>query len=180
MDFLYSLDYDDERGELKASQESHKPEHKFGEESFENWTFGYSQPTVYDPISLLINAKVYIIAEKYDIQALKELACAKYKEVWQKSWNSAHFTESASLVYENTVEEDKMLRDVIVKAASDNIKALLDRGEFVELLKSYGDFATDILKNVVCNPDSTDYQEIGDQWGNLAFTKKGRKKGHGW
>jgi len=158
MDFLYSLDYEDERGPLKVRQEKRVFESDSDEEAL-----GYPHrgpPPGYDPISLLINAKVYIIAEKYDIRALKEIACTKYKEVWPTTWNSSCFTESACLVYENTVEEDRMLRDVIVKAASDNIKTLLDRREFVDLLKSCGDLATDILRNEVSTSGCPGQREL--------------------
>lgn len=130
MIYLYTLDYDDHRSSSLA-----KP--------------AEAKVTAYDPASLLVNAKVYIIAEKYEIEALKKLACTKYGEVLPNTWNTSIFSESASHLYENTVETDRMLRDVIVQGASDNVKNLLDRGEFVEMLKSHGDIATEIMHKVV-------------------------------
>ena len=42
-----------------------------------------------------------------------------------------------------------MLREVIIQTASENAKALFDRGEFVALLQSHGDFAAEVLNDVV-------------------------------
>jgi hypothetical protein len=72
-----------------------------------------------------------------------------------------------------------MLRDVIVQGASENVNGLLDRGEFVDLLKSHGTFAADVLRKVVSNfesPTETQEKELEDMWGSWG-TKKDRKKG---
>ena len=76
---------------------------------------------------------------------------AKYKEVLPATWNSPSFIESASLVFEKTLESDRILRGVIIRKASENPKALFDRGEFVALLQSHGDFAAEVLRDVVFN-----------------------------
>ena len=105
----------------------------------------------YNPLSLTTNVKVYIIADKNEIEALKKLVGTKYQQAVLESWNSPAFAESALLVYENTMESDRAIREVIVQTASDNIKALLDRGEFIELLNGHGELATEILKKLVAS-----------------------------
>ncbi len=55
MDFLYKLDYEDHR-----------------------YVNDPNGPHGCEPTSLLVNAKVYIIADEYDVQALKELSSTKY------------------------------------------------------------------------------------------------------
>jgi len=60
VDFLYSLDYDDHRQDETAVEEP----------------------------PLVINAKVYIIADKYNIKSLKEWAVTKYIELLPATWNS--------------------------------------------------------------------------------------------
>jgi len=129
---------------------------------------------LYNSISLTTNAKVFIIADKYEIQALKEWAVIKYKEVLPSSWNSPNFIESACLIYNNTLETDRILRDVIVQEASKNIKELLDRGEFVDLLKRHGDFAAEVLKEVVYNFEPAEL--VGNDRGSWG-TKKSNKFG---
>jgi hypothetical protein len=144
IDFLYCLDYHDHRQD--ETEES----------------------------ALMVNAKVYIMADKYDIQPLKVWAVTKYQEVLRTVWNSNSFAESARLIFDNTPESDLMLREVIIRNAIDHAQALFDRGEFVELLRSDGDFATEVLKGVL-------FKEVGevalDDWG-LGTTTKNKKKRH--
>jgi hypothetical protein len=131
----------------------------------------------YNPLSLVTNVKVYIIADKNAIEALKTLASKKYQRVVRKSWNHPAFAESARLVYENTMESDRAIRDVIVQTASENIKALLDRGEFIELLNTYGELATEILKKLVASDKPIDgsHENFAEQPG-WEYSKEKKKK----
>jgi hypothetical protein len=47
-----------------------------------------------------------------------------------------------------------MLREVIIRKASENVKVLFDRGEFVDLLQTHGDFAIEVLRCVVFDSES--------------------------
>lgn len=80
-------------------------------------------------------------------------------------------------MFENTVETDRILRDVIVRMASDNVKALLDRAEFVEMLKRQGDISAEIMRKVVTRSDPEEVQQLdpsGDEgWGG-AKKRKGK------
>jgi hypothetical protein len=113
----------------------------------------------YNPHSLVTNAQMYIIADKYEIEALKKLASAKYEEVVRMCWNTFEFSESARLIHENTMESDRTIKDVIEQAESDNINALLDRGEFTALLNGNGELATRILKCVAARKKSANVSE---------------------
>ena len=79
--------------------------------------------------SLLINAKVYVIADKYDIQPLKQLAETKYKNGLLGHWNSDSFVSSLKLLYEETPDNNRALKDFAMNAAGKHAKALLDRGK---------------------------------------------------
>lgn len=127
MNFLYTLDYDDHR----------------------STKFFVKHTRAYNPASLLVNPKLYIIVDKYEIEALKKLACFKHEEVLSDTLNISYFLESASHMFENTVETDQILRDVIVQVASYHVKALLDRCEFAEMLKYHGDISAEITRKVV-------------------------------
>lgn len=174
VDFLYTTDYNDFRSvgemdldrkasglpgapdafEMKPDESDESEEDSFipfgprREKSPENSTVNRLE---YNPQALITNAKTYIIADKNGIEALKKLATTKYEQVVLKCWNECAFAESARLIYENTMETDRTIRDIIAKTASVNIKALLDRGEFVEMLNSCGELATDILKREVAS-----------------------------
>jgi len=95
--------------------------------------------------NILGHAKVYVIADRYDIPDLKLAAMKKYQAVEPIEWNSTSFSASIQLVYESTLEPDA-LRAVIAKAAASHMKELVDRGEFVALCQGNGEVAFDILK----------------------------------
>jgi hypothetical protein len=185
MDFLYCLDHDDCRSVevhathdgTKSSAPSSPPMRTSNPDEvyITDAALDPEQPVEVSPHSLVINAKVYVIAEKYDIQALKEQAVAKYKEVLATSWNSSAFTESACIIYENTPETDRSLRDVIAHGAGQNAKKLLDRGEFVDLLKTHGSLAVDVLHEAVTSNEREEQEPAYDQW-NFG-TKKDKRKG---
>ncbi|APA11806.1 hypothetical protein sscle_08g065760 [Sclerotinia sclerotiorum 1980 UF-70] len=111
------------------------------------------------PSSLLFNAKVYIIADKYMIPALKTLAYEKCSKSLEEHWNTPEFSAAAELLWENTPTSDIQLRDSAVATAASNIDVLLDRGEFVEFMSAHGDFAVEVLKRVTRKtyPDITSY-----------------------
>jgi hypothetical protein len=94
---------------------------------------------------LVTNAKVYILGDKYDISSLKKVAVRKYREVVKDRRNNDTFAESAKMVYANIITDQDELKDAIIEAARTKISQLLERGEFVSLLKSNGDMACDIL-----------------------------------
>ncbi|QSZ36585.1 hypothetical protein DSL72_006465 [Monilinia vaccinii-corymbosi] len=98
------------------------------------------------PSSMLFNAKVYIIADKYMIPALKDLANEKCSRGVEAHWNTPEFSQVAELLWENTLESDKLLRDTVVTAAATHSDGLLDRGEFVEFMSTHGDFAVEVMK----------------------------------
>lgn len=162
IDFLYAIDYDDRPTTFLAEPANQATD-------------------AHNPASLLINAKVYIIADKYELKALRELACNKYKEAVANAWNTSIFSESASLVFDNTVETDRMLRDVIVQVASHNARALLDRGEFVKMLKHHGDIATEIMPMVITKYDPFENSQMDpNDWGEISKKRKVKRVKSSW
>lgn len=103
-------------------------------------------PIISTPSALLFNAKVYIIADKYMIPGLKELANEQCVKSVKEHWNTPEFSEAAELLWENTAESDKLSRDAVVTAAATHIDGLLDRGEFVAFMSTHGDFAVEVMK----------------------------------
>lgn len=100
---------------------------------------------------LLLNVKLYIMADRYDVQPLKVLAKTKYEQIIGNAWNDVSFAASLKMLYDETLESDRLMKDIAVKTAGQNIKTLVDRGEFATLLKSNGEIAFDILKSSLGN-----------------------------
>ena len=100
------------------------------------------------PEGLVTHAKVYIAAEKWDVQPLRSLAKKKYETLLPTAWNSDHFVESLKLIYDGTPERSEMdgLRALAIKTAGEHAKELLDRGEFLNLCQEVPGLATDVLK----------------------------------
>lgn len=148
IDYLYTLDYDDRpSSSIVAEEAKHDQQHG---------------PGSHQAPSLLVNAKVYIIADKYEVEALKWFAGTKYKKILSNTWNTHFFPESACHVLENAMKTDRLLRDVIVRVASEHVKELLDHDDFVEMLKNHGDIAADIFCKVVKRCDSASEQGPGE------------------
>lgn len=84
-------------------------------------------------------------------------------------------------MFDNTVETDRMLRDVIVKVASHNARALLDRGEFVEMLKHHGDIATEIMPMVITKYDPFENSQMDpNDWGEISKSRKVKRVKSSW
>ncbi|KAI9717552.1 MAG: hypothetical protein M1812_004693 [Candelaria pacifica] len=99
---------------------------------------------------LVLNARVYTIAEKYDIWALKKLAQHKFEQrVKGNGWNDEGFSLAIREVFEWTTDKDKGLRHVLVHVAAKNVKALRDRGEFKSVLDDIPDFTRRLLDEVL-------------------------------
>lgn len=98
------------------------------------------------PSSLLFNSRMYILADKYMIPSLKSLAHEKLVQGLKLHWNDQVFTTVAETLWENTPDDDELVRDAITAAAAININILLDREEFVDFLEDHGDFAVEVMK----------------------------------
>lgn len=151
--YLYTDDYDD----YKSSQEMIAIPVLYNSGSEDSLVIrassyrGTSPPPALEEESLclMFNVKMYIAGDKYDISGLRKLAAAKFKSRAANQWNSTAFTEAALHLWENTVESDRQLRDIVISFAHQNIDALLDRGEFTAFIKGNGDFSFDIVR-VLC------------------------------
>ncbi|KAF8853771.1 hypothetical protein BDZ45DRAFT_657540 [Acephala macrosclerotiorum] len=89
--------------------------------------------------------KVYIMAEVYDVPALKELAMYKFKNAVGTDWNNGTLATCLAMMYTELPESDRLLKDVAIKAALEHFKELVDTGEFVEVCKAHGEVAFDML-----------------------------------
>ncbi|PQE16203.1 btb poz domain-containing protein [Rutstroemia sp. NJR-2017a BVV2] len=95
---------------------------------------------------LTICTRVFVMAEKYDIPALKTLAKTKFEAAVSSDWNTSALSDSLRLMYDGLPDSDRLLKDVAIEAAAGHVKELFDRGEFVALCKENGDIAFDVLK----------------------------------
>lgn len=69
-----------------------------------------------DESNLLTHTRVYALAEKYDIPALKDLAKSKFEMAMACYYDSPEFADAIEEVYCSTIDNDRGLRDVVLQA----------------------------------------------------------------
>lgn len=64
---------------------------------------------------LVAHTRVYALAEKYDIPALKQLAKNKFEMAMACYYDSEDFAEAIEEVYCSTIDSDRGLRDIVLQ-----------------------------------------------------------------
>ncbi|KAH8698146.1 BTB/POZ protein [Phaeosphaeriaceae sp. PMI808] len=112
--------------------------------------FFYTIDYAYDTA---LHAKVYAIAENYDIKPLKDLARVKFEKAADRDWDSPYFPTTISFVYTSTPPSDRGLRDIVIKRSKDHLNALLDSPEFGCMIEGNGVFGRDLVKAIAHRPE---------------------------
>lgn len=104
------------------------------------------------PDLFLPHAKIFVFADKYDIQPLKmraihnlHQALSHYQLIPQ---NVSHITNSIQYSYENTHAPDDLLRELFASYVELEMAVLIEAKPFEDLLEAGGDFVGDFLKRV--------------------------------
>ncbi|KAH6666876.1 hypothetical protein B0J14DRAFT_490538, partial [Halenospora varia] len=97
----------------------------------------------------LFNVKVYILADQYNVPGLKSLAKAKHEQISVTHWNSTLFCVAAGLLWPNTVESDRQLRDSFIRVAEANIEEMVSTKEWAEVANKWSDLSFAVLESVV-------------------------------
>jgi hypothetical protein len=96
---------------------------------------------------LLVHAKMYEYADKYDVTGLKELSSAKFEAACQVFWDEDFFVPAAQHALSTTMDEDRGLRDV-VSATIAKHKELIAKPAVETLLTQFNGLSIDIFKQV--------------------------------
>jgi hypothetical protein len=108
--------------------------------------YHFDYKTTEDSSALILNTKVYQIADKYGIGSLKELAASKFRDATKTFWRSDEFPMAVTLTYTTTLPTDMGLRKSILVTTFDNFDDIMGLNEFCETLKTNQDFATDLVR----------------------------------
>ncbi|TKA63295.1 hypothetical protein B0A55_10383 [Friedmanniomyces simplex] len=76
--------------------------------------------------NMVMHARVFAAAVKYQVQALQVLAASKFTAAVEASWDHDDFAEAAHIVYTTTPEEARALRNEVAKCITEH-GALLDK-----------------------------------------------------
>lgn len=97
---------------------------------------------------LLVNAKVYALADKYQITALKDLAKDKFEAALSSGWDIIGFPEVIGMVYTTTLASDRALRDCLAPFLVKHKEDLRENEAFMGLVRGRladGEFAVDVI-----------------------------------
>ncbi|KAF5575997.1 ARM repeat protein [Fusarium pseudocircinatum] len=108
------------------------------------YCFDYESPA--DSSAMIFHAKVYQIADKYGIEALKRLAATKYRTSIDAGWEMDSFPYAIALAYTTTPPGDRGLRDIAMEVAFKHIGPLMSLDAFCDMLGENQDIAADVIR----------------------------------
>lgn len=104
---------------------------------------------VRDSQKLMINALVYALADKYDLDPLKALARSKFEEVPSLEEVPVDFANVAREVYTSTPSGDRGLRDLVLTTCMAHMDDLFRNDDFNALLEEEAQLSRDLLRREV-------------------------------
>jgi hypothetical protein len=97
---------------------------------------------------LLLHAKMYEYADKYDVLGLKGLAIEKFSRSCKHFWNKDEFSLAAHHIFSTTVDEDKGLRDIVSATISAHME-LVKKPQVKVLMTEFNGLALGILEEKI-------------------------------
>ncbi|KAL9117305.1 MAG: hypothetical protein Q9187_006161 [Circinaria calcarea] len=94
---------------------------------------------------LIVNARMYALADKYEIWALKELAKQKSINALEEDWSGESFLTALEIVWTTTPYSDRGLRDCFLTAITTHKLDLYKREGFMEAVRAVDELAADIV-----------------------------------
>ncbi|KAF7507484.1 hypothetical protein GJ744_010415 [Endocarpon pusillum] len=157
---MYSLDYQDEqRGNVEAAGSSDaeasnasnsdatvaSAKREVLAETLVNNSGGNvpsqedSQPTLFSTV------RVYAIADKYNVQSLKDFAQERFGRWARSNWPCEDFTAIIREVFSSTPSSDRGLRDIVSGTVADHLGFFIRIDEFRELVEDVGELGLGML-----------------------------------
>jgi hypothetical protein len=98
---------------------------------------------------LILESRVYALAEHLRIPRLKEYVASRYNLLADRYWDVTGFVESARKAYNGPISTEPLLRNKIVDIAKERIQDLREETIFLDLLRRESYLAVDILQAVL-------------------------------
>ena len=95
--------------------------------------------------NMVVHARVFALAVKYQIPALKDLAASKFASAVESDWNHSSLTEALRVVHSTTPEDARELRDIVAKVLLTHEK-LLDKPEVESAVLDIRRLAYELLR----------------------------------
>ncbi|KAI1749785.1 BTB/POZ domain-containing protein [Xylaria castorea] len=98
-----------------------------------------------DDDKLVKDVRVYVTAEYFMLDDLKQLALKRFKLNLKKLWVSEFLSDCIREVYASTTQSEYGLRNAVVEVACSHRSTLWEKKAFRDLLYEGGDFAVDLM-----------------------------------
>lgn len=161
--YFYFLTYDSDNqldedgfdyhaGSMSAVTPEPKDLKEKSKESKSTTTFDKSsaaQSTLKPHHALELHANVYVLADRYDVAALKNCSLEKFKRALKSHWDGDAFVAAAHIAYEWTSESDTGLQASVLDAAFEHRVKLLNDPRLQENLQGSGSLMYDLAKRMV-------------------------------
>ena len=93
---------------------------------------------------MTVHAKLFALAVKYHVDALRDLATEKFREAVETGWDTEAFAPAAHIVFTSTAEDVRQLRDIVIATIQAHI-GLLDNEAVQTVVKSINELAYEVL-----------------------------------
>lgn len=104
--------------------------------------YSFEYTNTYGTSSMVFDAQMWQIADKYDIPALMAESKKKFEIAVTTGWSMDDFPMAVTIVYESAFSG---LRDIVVVTASKNIDELLGKDGFLDLIRTTPHFTADLI-----------------------------------
>lgn len=130
-----------------------------------NFDYDNDMPDEPDMSLLQLHARMFALADQYDIPSLGTLALRKYSSRCTVSWNPIEFLGSIQIVYETTPSCIRQLRKTVCMVIRKHLPSML-REEHVaqmceEVFTENVEFTKDLLRSYVSDPLYGNCQSCG-------------------
>lgn len=96
----------------------------------------------------MMGIKMYAIADKYELDKLKEVAKTAFENAARHHWDTDEFVFAVRGVYTTTPESDRGLRDIVKNITWCHRDILLARKDVQEVLEKLEGFSMDLVREL--------------------------------
>ncbi|GJD04099.1 BTB/POZ domain-containing protein [Colletotrichum higginsianum] len=99
---------------------------------------------------LFLHLRVYVMADKFAVPALKLLARDRFYRAAELAWDVAdEFPDVVDELYTNTPDTDVDMRGIVCRLVGNNVFDDRVRERLEPVMRKHGDFAVGMLKHVI-------------------------------
>ena len=128
------------------------------------YNFDYPDPTngQNDVPPIVLDVQMYIIADKYFIEPLKQLAIQKFENRAKLEWDTDAFADAVGEAYDSTAEGSNPLKRIAISTVKKHSKELLDESKgythFLKILSTTPAFGADTAIALAWGHDENKYK----------------------